>query len=120
LREAYTKRTYRPRVKDPVDKFYSRLHVTLQALQKIQKQLPRETFARFARAYSQHWLYSVEHGEQAAAPGNYYNEWAESESLGTIPMNSDTSAFHNARNYHVYESPRETARKVLGGGDSYV
>jgi hypothetical protein len=61
-------------------------------------------------------LYSIEHGEHAARPGDYYNEWAEVQTLGAIPMDTDTSAFHSARNYHVYESPRERARKVLGFG----
>jgi len=115
--QSYTNNTNRQtpkRRKDPIRAFYSRLHYTLTALGKIQKQLPAEVWARFAAAYSQHWMYSLDLGEKAAAPANYYAEWAEAQSLCVIEMDADTSVFHSARNYHVYESPRARARQVLG------
>jgi hypothetical protein len=114
---AYPNQTKRQNPKsrrDPVRNFYSRLHTTLDALQKIQKQLPPATWKRFISAYTQHWTYSLDHGETATAPHIYWNEWAEVQAKGAIGMDTDTSGFHNARNYHVYESPREQARRVLG------
>ena len=97
-----------------MERFYSRLHNTLTALQKIQKQLPSEVWTKFVTAYTQHWLYSLNHGEKAARPEDYYNEWAEVQSLGPIPMDTDTGVFHGVRNYSVYESPRDRARQILG------
>jgi hypothetical protein len=114
--QSYTNGADRPTrkyPKDPVSLFYRRLHHTLTALQKIQQQLPRDVWKRFVAAYSQHWLYSIEHGEKAAAPGAYYNEWAEVQMTGVIPM-AGNEDLHAARNYQVYESPREKARKALG------
>jgi hypothetical protein len=114
--QSYTNRTNRPTRKYPKEEsalFYRRLRRTLTDLQKIQSQLPPEVWARFAAAYSRHWLYSLDHGEKAVAPGDYYNEWAEAQTNGAIPM-AGNDDLHGARNYQVYESPRERARKALG------
>ncbi|MCI0390311.1 MAG: hypothetical protein MOB07_16295 [Acidobacteria bacterium] len=98
-------------------KFYRRLHSMLSDLEKIEGQLPREQFAPFVKAYSQHWLHSVKHGDEASSPRNYYNEWAEVQQLGQIPMDTETDHFYHARRYRVYESPREKARRLMGFDD---
>ncbi len=115
-----TNRQPRKYRKDPVRNFYIRLHTTLDALQKIQQQLPADVWKRFIAAYTQHWNFSLNHGEKASTPGHYYNEWAEAQSLGAIGMDTDTAVFHGARHYQVYESPRERARRALGGEEAYV
>ena len=98
-------------------KFYNRLHSMLAALERIEGQLPREQFAPFIKAYSQHWLYSLKHGEKASSPRAYYDEWAEIQQLGSIPMDTERSG-HEGRRYGQYESPREKARRVLGFDDN--
>src|SRR5262249_26286745 len=99
---------------DPVAKFYGRLHAALTLLQKLQRQLEPETWARFAPAYSQYWLISIEHGERAIAPDSFYKEWAAIQERGEIALDDDTSIFYDGRRYAVYESPRAQAREVLG------
>jgi len=111
--ESYTKPTDNRKPRNPVAKFYGRLHSTLTALQRIQEQLPREIFAPFVRAYSRHWLYSLDHGEKPSAPGNFYYEWTEAQQLGVIGCAS-ADDLHAVRNYQIYESPRDRARQALG------
>lgn len=105
------------RQRESNDSLFRRLKLYLSQLQKIDRSLPRDVWKRFISAYSQHWLYSINHGETATAPAIYYSEWAEIQAKGSIPMDTDASQFHSARNYHVYESPRETARRILGFED---
>jgi hypothetical protein len=112
MNQSYTNPTKRPSI-DSVEKFYSRLHATLTTLQKLEERLPPETWARFARAYSSHWLYSLDHGETAAAPDDFYRDWASIEELGAIPI-AGNDDLHVIRKYGVYESPREKARNALG------
>lgn len=114
--EQYTNKPNRQNAKfpkDPTEKFYARLHNTLKALERIQSQLPPAIWRRFIPAYSQHWLHAIDHGEKATPPGAYYNEWAEAQTLGVIGV-AGNDDLHAARSYHVYESPRERARQVLG------
>lgn len=117
-REGYLSRYAAPakRKRESSAQFYDRLQRALKALQRIEAQLPRDTWEQFIAAYSQHWLYSVNHGETATAPAAFYNEWAEAQAKGAIPIDTEHPG-HDGRRYHVYVSPRETARRVLGFED---
>lgn len=105
-----------PRRRESSSEFFARLHRALKALQTIEAQLSREAWRRFIAAYSQHWMYSVSHGEMPSLPRDFYNEWAETEAKGAIPMDTKHPG-HDGRRYGQYDSPREKARRVLGFED---
>jgi hypothetical protein len=80
---------------------------TLEALRGILHSLPAEVGKKFVAAYSQHYAYSVNHGERPTAPLVYYSEWKEVQENGELPMNTEHPG-HERRHYHVYDTPLDT------------
>lgn len=89
--------------------FFYRLRSYLGALAKIETKLSPKRWRAFLRAYSQHWLYSVEHREIATKPDVFLAEWTQIQGLGVIPMDT-TNPGHERRDYDI-------ARRALGFED---
>lgn len=100
---------------------FHRLHLMLKALEQLQSRLPAAVWTSFLKAYSQHYLRAIEYRETPSAPKFFFEEWAEAQKLGEMPMNSERESLHHVRNYgqyvtprDAYETPRGRARKTLG------
>jgi hypothetical protein len=98
VREAY--RGEQPETSREWTAFFHRLQTYLSNLSKLQRRMPAEQFRAFLRAYSQHWLTSLEYGERATEPQRFFKEWAQIQGLGQIAMDTDRSIY-GSRNYDI-------------------
>lgn len=105
-----------PRESETRSKFWDRLHSVLKALAKIEENLTPEQWRKFIRAYSQHWIASVERREIASAPKDFFAEWAQIQELGEIPMDTHVESLYGARHYRQYDPPRDLSAPAIYSG----
>jgi hypothetical protein len=93
--------------------YFHRLKLEIDTLEKLEKTLEPEMFAKFVKDYAAHYVYSLNHRERPTRASDFLREFCEIEKLGVIPLD-DSTAYRESRSYDVYQAPRENHQNGNG------
>jgi hypothetical protein len=89
--------------------YFHRLRLEIGTLERLEKTLPPDLFARFTQSYSRHYVTSLQYGEQPARACDFFKEFCEIEKLGTIEFEDYADLRREVRDYtDIYGPPRES------------